>query len=436
MDLDTVFEEVVARGLVNDEQPSLDLINVDYLKDRMASLLEAFPEPFFNHAMAVKANSIRGVMTVAKDQGLGAECASLQEAKHALSLGFAPDLVVFDSPVKTPKDIREAIELGLHMNLDNDLEITRVNEIIASRPVGQAMPAIGLRINPVVGAGHIAMISTATKLSKFGLPLMESSKDVLIGLFKENPWLTGVHIHVGSQGVPLEKFVDGCKVLMDFVAEIESVCPGQIKVIDIGGGLSTTYVEKEEPKEFTYKEYRRRLEEVVPGLLTGRYKVVTEMGRSLFLKAGTSISRVEYVKNWVDGQNPIVLTHLGTNQFPRCAYLPHIWRHRFSLYNSAGQPKEGDIVLCDLAGPLCFQGDYLAKEVELPSPNASDLLAIHDTGAYTMAMYCKFNSIRASPIYGYWKGEDGKLWLVCYKKRETVEECLDFWGLLEPEIIL
>ena len=73
----------------------------------MASLLEAFPEPFFNHAMAVKvgalsqtvtnpdddhilslikntqqsvekANSIRGVMSVAKDQGLGAECASLQ----------------------------------------------------------------------------------------------------------------------------------------------------------------------------------------------------------------------------------------------------------------------------------------------------------------------------------------------------------------------
>ena len=65
-------------------------------------------------------------MTVAKDQGLGAECASLQvsliiiydynhlyhqhlyhlhhqEAKHALSLGFAPNMVVFDSPVKTPK---------------------------------------------------------------------------------------------------------------------------------------------------------------------------------------------------------------------------------------------------------------------------------------------------------------------------------------------
>ena len=35
-----------------------DLIDVDYLKARMSSLLEAFPEPFFNHAMAVKVENI------------------------------------------------------------------------------------------------------------------------------------------------------------------------------------------------------------------------------------------------------------------------------------------------------------------------------------------------------------------------------------------
>lgn len=45
--------------------------------------------------------------------------------------------------------------------------------------------------------------------------------------------------------------------------------------------------------------------------------------------------------------------------------------------------------MVDLAGPMCFQGDYLAKEVELPAATAGDILAIHDTGAYTMAMYCK-----------------------------------------------
>ena len=67
-------------------------------------------------------------------------------------------MVVFDSPVKTPKvemqvpcryfvyninynmrrhvmfpmrqDIREAIELGLHMNMDNDLEVLGVIHIL------------------------------------------------------------------------------------------------------------------------------------------------------------------------------------------------------------------------------------------------------------------------------------------------------------------
>ena len=34
------------------------------------------------------------------------------------------------------------------------------------------------------------MMSTATKLSKFGLPLMEETRDRLIKIYKDNPWLT------------------------------------------------------------------------------------------------------------------------------------------------------------------------------------------------------------------------------------------------------
>ena len=57
------------------------------------------------------------------------------------------------------------------------------------------------------------------------------------------------------------------------------------------------------------------------------------------LKAGTSLTRVEHVKHWVEESNPILLTHLGTNQFPREAYVPHIWRHRYSLYDAMGTKK-------------------------------------------------------------------------------------------------
>ena len=48
----------------------------------------------------------------------------------------------------------------------------------------------------------------------------------------------------------------GTRVLLDFIRDIEARCPGQIKVVDIGGGLSTSYTQREEPEGFTYQKYR------------------------------------------------------------------------------------------------------------------------------------------------------------------------------------
>ena len=87
MALAEIVTKVVNDGLINDEQPSVELFDLDYFRGRVKSLLTAFPEPFFNHAMAAKANSIRGIMMEAKKLGLGSECASLQEAKHSVALG-------------------------------------------------------------------------------------------------------------------------------------------------------------------------------------------------------------------------------------------------------------------------------------------------------------------------------------------------------------
>ena len=96
---------------------------MDYFQSRTKALKEAFPETFITHALAVKANSIRGVLKEANKNGLGGECASLQEAKHCLSIGFPPEKIIFDSPVKTPTELFEAIQLGFHMNLDNEREV-------------------------------------------------------------------------------------------------------------------------------------------------------------------------------------------------------------------------------------------------------------------------------------------------------------------------
>ena len=58
---------------------------------------------------------------------------------------------------------------------------------------------------------------------------------------------------------------------------------------------------------------------------------------------------------------------------------------------------------------------------------------MHETGDYTMSMYSKFNSNIPSPVYGFSLKDGGKVWP--FKERETLQECLSFWGSKHPTFI-
>ena len=131
-------------------------------------------------------------------------------------MGFPPDKVVFDSPCKTKNDIKTALEAGIIMNLDNEHEAQVVDDLLKHQCKDFKPNVIGVRINPVVGEGAIAMMSTASKLSKFGVPLVAETKERIIEMYREYTWLNGIHFHVGSQGVPIELFVNAAKVCKRF----------------------------------------------------------------------------------------------------------------------------------------------------------------------------------------------------------------------------
>ena len=54
------------------------------------------------------------------------------------------------------------------------------------------------RVNPNVGAGAIAMSSTAGRSSKFGLLMIDEFEQKVLDIFKANPWLQGLHQHIGK----------------------------------------------------------------------------------------------------------------------------------------------------------------------------------------------------------------------------------------------
>ncbi|KAF0700271.1 Aste57867_9226 [Aphanomyces stellatus] len=426
--VEAVVQASVARGLVDGgARGAVDLFSMDIFLTRVASLKQAFP-PSWVHALAIKANPLSGVLLEAKHLGIGLETASYAEATHAIALGFSPRHVIVDSPCKTRDQLRDLLRLGCHINLDNQYEIHTVTALLReSSPPCSA--TIGLRINPVVGGGAIAASSTATTTSKFGLAWTPETDAALTALFHDHPWLAGVHVHVGSQGCALSLLVAGAQRAVAFAKQTnQRLGRRQIKVVDIGGGVPTVYNGLAQ-EAVEYADYAALLQASVPELFTGEFDVVTEFGRSVFAKAGVTLSRVETVKRW-NGQN-IAVVHCGANQFLRPVYLPKTWPHVFSVFDAHGKLKEGNLVPQDIAGPLCFSGDILARNVYLPQIEPGDHIVMHDTGAYTMAMYSKFNSIPAPATYAFrHKGNALQFGLVC--AQETVDETLAFWGPKEP----
>ena len=71
-----------------------------------------------------------------------------------------------------------------------------------------------------------------------------------------------------------------------------------------------------------------------------------------------SVFRIETVKSWVPDVRPIILTHVGSNQFIFEVYVPDCYSHRFDVVcPQTGRIKRGDgpKTTYDIAGCLCFQ---------------------------------------------------------------------------------
>jgi len=403
----------IARGfLVNHD--AVIFYDLEGLGRRLGLLQALFP-PSTLHAVAVKANPLLAVARRLRTLGAGMEAASLAELKLAEAAGFSPASIVFDSPVKTAGELAYALARGVHVNVDSLDELTRVARIVHDRP---STSTIGVRINPQVGTGRIAMTSVAGHFSKFGIPLLEQGP-MLKEAFLRHPWLSGVHVHVGSQGCPLELLVQGVSTIWEFVQEVR-VSGGTVTTVDIGGGLPARYRAEETPPDLA--TYAATLRHTCPGMFENPFRLITEFGRALHSPGGWAVSRVEYVKQSVYGN--VAMIHLGADMFLRKCYAPDVWHHDIAVLDARGECKQGPGRRYAVAGPLCFSGDILERDIELPELVEGDLLVIRDVGAYTFSMWSRYNSRQFPRVLGY--ENDGEK-IEILKEREGAEDVVEFW---------
>ncbi|CAM5515617.1 diaminopimelate decarboxylase [Streptomyces parvulus] len=420
---DGAVRAAVEQGLLGPDVPIVGLLDVAGIRESAAALRVAFeavtaPGTPVLHAFAVKATPLVPVLRLLHEEGIGVEVASPGELALARAAGVPAERTVLDSPAKTPAELREALELGIAVNADNPQELERLDALVKALP-DTASP-LGIRVNPQVGGGSIEALSTATATSKFGVALRdEGAREWVVRAYLDRPWLTRLHTHTGSQGIPLTLMAEGVAEAYALAEEInERAGRRQVDTLDIGGGLPVNFGSDEESP--TYAEYARVLRERVPGLFDGRYGLVTEFGRSLLAKHGTVVARVEYAKS--AGGRPVAVTHAGVQVATRTVYAPGAWPLRIAAYDGKGMPKEGPDVVQDVAGPACFAGDLLAVGRAMPLLEQGDYAAALDTGAYYFAHHYAYNSLARPGVYGFVSDEDGSVSFATVREEQRVEE--------------
>ena len=367
-------------------------VNLPVLTARLHHLQDAFPEGV-QHSIAIKTNPHPKMLEFLVSQGFGLEAASIEEVRMALAAGCSPAHLVFDSPVKTRHEIREISSLsGMLVNVNSLEELDRFD--------ADFQGILGIRINPQVHTGAPELFDVSKNESKFGVPV--DMKERIVDAALRYP-VQALHMHSGSQMKDLNIQRGALKELKRIADAINAVAPGKIKVLDIGGGLPTETLGPHTRME----AYGQIVAEV---FRDSGYLLVTEFGQWVQAEAGFALSAIEYVL----APNKLFI-HLGADFFMRDAYTK-ARSFPMTVWNGDATQVQGIEKAYDIAGPLCFAGDYLAHGLELPAEvQEGQYLFIDHTGANTYALWSRHCS-RTLPATWAWDGNS----MVKWSNRSTI----------------
>jgi diaminopimelate decarboxylase len=348
-----------------------------------AGALKAHPElgaPSI--AYAVKANSNVSVLRTLGALGAGADTVSEGEIRRALAAAIPADRIVFSGVGKTADEIAFALDVGVaQINVESEPELDLIAAVAKARG---ARPAVVIRVNPDIGAGGHAKISTGRAESKFGVSITEAER--LYAKASGDPHLrvVGVACHIGSQIIDLAPMEAAFGLMRGLVGRLRARGL-QVTHLDLGGGLGVPYFNQPDPP--TPEAFAAMAARAAGGL---DVQLTFEPGRVITANAGVLLARVLHVNARPDGRRFLVLD-AAMNDLVRPAMYDAYHDIRPVLAR-AGEPLTYDVV-----GPVCETGDTFTRGRPLPPLAAGDLVAFMSAGAYGAVMSSEYNTRALAP---------------------------------------
>lgn len=327
---------------------------------------------------AVKANANHKVLSIIARAGLGADCVSGNEVLAALNAGFPAEKIVYAGVAKTDREILIGIDNDIFcFNCESIEELEVINQLAEMR---QKKVRVAFRINPNVGAHTHANITTGLAENKFGIPMEDMEKVIMLAKNMPSIEFIGLHFHIGSQILDMGDF----EALCNRVNELQDRLEAQgitVQNINVGGGLGIDYQDPDanpvpDYASFfaTYAKYMK----LRPG-----QRLHFEPGRSVVGQMGSLIARTIYIKKGTVKEFCIV--DAGMTDLIRPA-LYDAYHKVDNISNPDGELRKYDVV-----GPICESSDVFVKDYSMPVTKRGDLVAFRSAGAYGEIMASQYN---------------------------------------------
>jgi diaminopimelate decarboxylase len=380
-------EDVAVKALVEAYGTPLYVYSTRTLVHHLSQLQKAFAavEPLICYS--IKTNGNLSICRLMAEKGAGFDVTSGGELYRALQAGGSGDKIVFAGAGKTDDEIRYGLESKVKLfNVESEAELHALADV--ARKAG-TVATVALRVNPDLPPKTHVKTDTSVKGVKFGLDI-ETILEVAQGVVgNKNVRVQGLHMHLGSPILSTEPYrlgIDKGLVLIDKLRKQGH----DVQYLNMGGGFGIHYRKQEALPADAFAAV------IVPAVKSSGCKLILEPGRFIVGNAGILVSRVIYTKT--SGGKKFVIQDAAMNDLIRPTLYDSFHRI-WPVLPASGLPAppedyEADIpgtAKCDVVGPVCESGDFLAKDRRLPTVERGDLLATFSAGAYGMAMSSNYN---------------------------------------------
>lgn len=361
------------------------------IRDNYRRVSKAFKSLYPNTeiAYAYKACPLMAVCKILKGEGALAEVLSMGELHIASLVGYSGSRIIFNGNNKSRESLRAALTTGALINVDSLHELKMLQDEASQQ---DRTARISIRVNPVVPAETIEEWETALENSKFGVSMFaDAACDAYKEAMKQGHMdIIGIHSHIGSQVEKVEPYRTATERILEFVGKLKKDLGLKLQVVNLGGGF---------PIEFDYRGGEiPPIEEYAEAVMTtvrkktdefdlGEPKIVFEPGGSIVGSSALLLLSVGTIKKRRDGKK-LVAVDGGANVNLRATQ--GWYNYQFVCCNKMNQEKDRETF--DIVGPLCYAGDVLGRDKDLPTLEEGDIVAAMECGAYTVAVMNRYNS--------------------------------------------